>query len=171
MPYLTSHHPECDYYRDDYLTINGVKLCVGCTFGYSTAIIILIIDFVTKFWRNISTISLFFLVSFSLLIELIYYSGLLKNKYFKIISKIFLGVLASIVILEILYSSLREPFKLILAFVAYGLINNTLTGIRLYRIEKTCRKCPMYNDFPLCNGFKEIIEKLERDGYVKLVCS
>jgi len=169
MPFILSHHPECAYFSSDYITVRGVKLCIGCTFVFSSAVLFVIIDIIWHVW------SLFLVTHWELLlllavIELVYYAGFGKNiKSFKILSKISLGILYASVVLAIYHTNLPELIKWYVLFLTYMLMNASIIGIRLYKVTKTCKKCPMYKDYPLCDGFKQIMLRLEKDGFVEIL--
>lgn len=169
MPFILSHHPECDQYKNDYIIVKGVKLCIGCTFVISTALLMFIIDLFVDLWGlYLVKYHVLFLV-LGLSIEALYYTGLgRENKKIKIFSKIVLGAIIACIFIYILHANASTTAKAITFIYTYMLINAIISGTRIIHIERKCKKCTEYKDFPLCSGFRELLLKLENRGFVKI---
>lgn len=166
--FLLSHHPSCEYYRNDYIEIRGVKLCIGCFFTTPVVIILVLLDIFDNFWEMIYPFILAIVLSL-ILIQALYYLNILgRSKLAKVFSKITLGVLYSIILLYPMHLPLRYFFRVMLTFLTYMLLNATIASIRVYKNEKTCRKCPMYRDYPFCDGYRELVEKWIHEGFAKI---
>ena len=169
MPFTLSHHPECESYSKHYLNIRGYKFCIGCLFIYSSTIFFalmhLLFGIMTFFMR-------FKILLCLMIIFFILYGAKVFDRHIllKIASKIYFGFLAIAFILFVYYSVTASYFiRIVLAFMAYLIIANTMTAIRGYKILKTCSKCPQWNLFPLCDGFNKILKRLEKEGFVSIV--
>jgi len=55
-----------------------------------------------------------------------------------------------------------------LAFLIYMLLNAIVAVTRVYKNEKTCMKCPMYKDYPLCDGYGELVRAWVREGFARI---
>ncbi len=164
--YLLSHHPSCEYYRDDYVEFRGNKLCIGCFFTIPTVILVFILDLSLGVWALISRY-IYHIILILLLVEILYYFNLLgKRKIVKIFSKIGLGLLYALLLLYPLYLPVSSLAKGILFGLVYMLLNSLIGVIRVYRNERKCRNCPMYNDYPFCDGYRDLIQRNIKAGFV-----
>ncbi len=168
MPFTTSHHPECRHYEGHYIKIGRYKLCIGCTFTYPTILAVLLIHKYTDVTRKIFSMGWEFLAALTMMYIVLYAFKIFdKHIAIKIASKIYLGTTLTLIILYTVNKlPYQKPINIVIAILLYLFLANTLSAIRGYKIVKTCRKCDQWHRFPLCEGFKNILEKLEKEGFV-----
>lgn len=166
--YLLSHHPSCDYYRNDYVEFRGVKLCIGCFFATPTVIIFILLDISLGIWDVISP-RLSLIVPILILVQVYYYLNVSRwVKITKIVSKICLGILYAIILLYPLHLPFNYLFKFMITFLLYMLLNAFIAVTRIYKDWKKCMKCPMHKDYPLCDGYKDLVKSWIREGFAKV---
>ena len=165
-PFLLSHHPLCSSFDDHVYKVGKRRFCVGCFTLYPT-LIILLLTFGFLQITNTQTLMIFFGIGLGLMASiLLNLLGLTEKRGVKILSKILLG--ASFAFL--LYSVFVSPLLLVLKILFYFAVSSFMGAISLYRIrslEKTCKECEFDLDHDDCDGFKEVFEKLKRDGFRK----
>ena len=168
-PFITAHHPECKYYRNHYISIFGVKLCIGCTFTLLTAIPILILFFTIGLPFIEDVIQLLVLIIILLIFE-IPLKLMDKNKIsVKIIRKLILGIILSFSFIVIL--SLRLPLIYVgsLLWLYYNILSILFIVSRIRKYQSICKKCEFYDNFPFCPGFEKQILRLERNKFTELI--
>lgn len=174
MPFLTAHHPMCQYYIDHYFKIGKLKICIGCVITIPTFSLILAYHFVYNIWMLIPY-HLFWYVIITLIVFLVlYHIGLhmgLENKvkFLKIVSKVIMGVLLGLAVIYVLSIPMKSYFlNLLFALIVFSLINGAYSSIRNFKIYRTCSRCSQFKEFPLCDGFRDIVEKLLINGFISI---
>ena len=168
-PFITSHHPDCNRFRGHYITIRGVKLCIGCFFSLSTALVVLLYHIVFGVWTLFPKNIIIYIIS-ALVYATLYASGLFgKSKALKILSKI---VFATIFVIILIYVyGLPYPssyMRILMTLIVFVSVNYIVGAIRLYGMFKVCDRCPEKELFPFCSGFKEIVDRLISDNFARL---
>lgn len=88
------------------------------------------------------------------------------SKKFNVFSKACFGVAFAILSVAILNLPLPTWYSWLIVIMIGGLVSNIVNSLRVFKMERVCKKCPMHDMFPKCDGFKSIVEKLERDGFL-----
>jgi len=169
MPFTLSHHPECKKYLGHYITVGRYKLCIGCFFGYTSAVAFIILHI---FYGLLSFALNVRFLFFAFLIFLFLYASKVFDRHLilKISSKIYISFIMVAIILDVYYlADATRTIRIVMAFLAYSMMNIVLTGIRGYKMVRTCRKCEQWKDFPLCDGFINIVRKLQEDEFVEVI--
>lgn len=168
-PFITSHHPDCGHFKGHYIVIRGTKLCIGCFFTFTTAVVVILFHVFVGIWRFIPKDPLLFILAAVVYLAL-YVVGIFgRNMKLKIVSKIVFGfifVVILIYIYELPYTS--DFIRIAVTILVFMMVNYVIGGIRSYKMLKVCDGCAEKVDFPFCSGFKAIINKLIDDGFVEV---
>lgn len=166
-PFILSHHPDCVYFKDHYFSVKGVKLCVGCFTAYPTFLFVFLSGY---FFKVFSFLSFRTSLIVSLLLVLPYviyrFERFHHSKKFNVLAKASFAVAFAILFNALLNAPVPSWYSWLLIILIGGLVNSVFNALRAFKMEKVCKSCPMYSEFPRCDGFIEIIEKLERDGFL-----
>lgn len=170
MPFLLSHHPECDAYSENhYMTPFGVKLCIGCFFTYPTVLILLILQAFFHYWRWIPASFAVFSVIGIILIQISAFLDFGEgNLPWKIFTKITLGIGLVLVFLLLFRLSLPTVMKWGISFFFYLLAGSLIGLIRAFRMHSTCSACPEFAMFPSCAGFTQILHDLQANDFIEM---
>ena len=167
-PFILSHHPSCVYFKDHYFSVRGVKLCIGCFTAYPTFLFVFLLGYFFKIFSFLSfrtslAVSVFLLVPY-----MIYrFDRFHGSRKFNVFAKASFGASFAILFNAFLNAPVPSWYSWLLIILIGGLVNSIVNALRVLKMEKVCKSCPMYSAFPRCDGFIDIIEKLERDGFLK----
>jgi len=165
-PFLLSHHPLCSDFDEHVYKLGKRRFCVGCFTLYPTLIIMLIILGLMQI-TNLFSLFILLLIGLGLLSSiLLNLLGLTEKKFAKVISKVLLGASFACLIYSI-FSFPIFPFLKILFLFAVSSFIGSISLYRVKSLEKTCKECKFGLDQDNCDGFKEVNEKLIRDGFKK----
>lgn len=162
-PIYLSHHPNCRHYRDDVITVGRINICAGCLFLYSG--LILTIPTVILMGKDRSPEPLeMALVGFFMMVPLIirtfiHFRSVILRRCVRFLAGA--GALTLAAIPFIADGSLWLKSFYLLALVML------LALIRYHHVasfRKKCMPCIYHGDFSRCTGFREVSEKLRRNG-------
>jgi len=141
-PMILSHHPPCETYKNHTINIGKLKLCIGCTIGYSSAILSIILIKILYDRNSFNLIPLLILGIIFSLAQLLSLSSITEVKSIKIIQKFLIGTGSGfIVIFLYLTINLPEIFKLIVIFICISILVIPI-GLLHYRTSsKICENC------------------------------
>jgi len=162
IPFLLSHHPECEKFKGHTIKCRGKELCIGCFIGYPTAIIALPILTLAKINKLIPS-HLLFLMSI-IFISTFFLSPLhlIKNKTIKIFQKFLIGFGAALLIIWIMSLPQPRSSNITTAFIVFYILLVLLNLYHAYGILHTCYKCETPFDWGKCSGFCTIRERMEK---------
>ncbi len=165
-PFILSHHPSCGKFDDHVFTVKKVKFCIGCFTSFPAFLLAFTVGFFTGLGEYINLhLGLILLLMFSA--PYILYKALkLRSKFFNMFSKASFGVSFAIFSFILLNYIPNTTLAFLLVFYVGSLITAIINLKRVIEMENICKKCPQFKDFPRCEGFREIIEKLERDSFL-----
>ena len=169
MPFILSHHPLCDKYsKGHYITVGKYSLCIGCTFTYPTIIILLLLNSAFNI-MEIFLINPILIAIISIAFLAMYASGLFdKSIKAKILSKIYLGTIVTSIMLYVYYSITSSiVVRVYLTFLVLMVFLNTFSTLRGVKILWICRSCEQWDRFPFCDGFRDIVQRLIKDGFAE----
>jgi len=155
-PLILSHHPDCDKFKNHTFKIRKSKLCIGCFVGYPTAILGILIIWVSNLLNLFVSVH-FLSIGISLLSSFILSPlKLTKIKSIKIIQKLLIGIGAAFMFWGVW--SLPNPFafNFLLFFFTFGILIIILNGYHVYGLYRICKKCEYSFDWDACPGFKPI---------------
>ena len=161
---VTSHAPDCREYRGEFLRIGRLKLCVGCFVSYPLAILIVVSYLI---FGNVLGIPFYAYIVFGAIFGMFQVLNLLnvsKHPVSKVIVKICLGIGLGLITIGVFTIPLHLIFRIVIFFFLVN-IARAIGGFRLQRMEKICKKCPQYDNWYYCEGFKEVTLKLEKNGF------
>ncbi len=165
-PFILSHHPSCGKFDDHVFTVRGVKFCIGCFTSFPAFFIAFAIGYFTG-WGEYVSIGIGLLLMSLLATPYLLYKGLkLRSKGFNMFSKASFGVAFAVYSFIVLNYFPNITIAFLLVFYTGSLLTAIINLKRVVEMENICKKCPMYKDFPRCDGFMDIIEKLERDSFL-----
>jgi hypothetical protein len=163
-PLITSHSPDCTTFEGEFFSIGRVKLCVGCFLSYPLAILFVVLYLV---FGNVLGIPFYFYILFGAVFGLFQLLNLLNIsnlRVSKIIVKLCLGIGLGMITIGIFTIPIHLIFRILIFIVGMSMARS-IAGFRLYRIEKICKKCPQYDNWYYCDGFKVVTCKLEKNGF------
>lgn len=158
-PIMLSHHPACDNFKDHTFHLFKWDFCIGCFITYPSALIMILIGYVSGLF---SFLSLGTLLKVGIILLCSYLLSILKiTKYkkIKIISKVIIGggiafITAFIFALPVL---LLGRIVLFLLFLQTGIM--FVNGKRALEIRKICKNCEFHSEGDNCPGLYEIFGK------------
>ncbi len=141
-PMILSHHPPCETYKNHTINIGKLKLCIGCTIGYSSAILSIILIKILYDRNSFNLIPILILGIIFSLAQLLSLSSITEVKSIKIIQKFLIGTGSGFIIIFLyLTINLPEIFKLIVIFICISILVIPI-GLLHYRTSsKTCENC------------------------------
>ena len=163
-PILLGHHPSCKRYNSDVFIIGGLRLCIGCsvmypTFILSTMIITLLFFFGYVHWYLLLILTPIFYSTLALK-----YLGVTSLKPVKALVAFYLGIgLACF-----LWGALFTPYGVFFLIPLFMIVNIAVAYSAKYRKQsfyKKCKKCAYKMNWVRCPGMKDIIKKLDADGF------
>jgi len=164
MPLLTSHHPDCKHYKDDYYTIGRAKICIGCSTSFPIAILVVALYLI---FGNITQFPWYLYIGFGAfygLFQLASIFDLNRHIVSKVLVKVAMGFGMGLITLGVFLMPIHIAFRIIIFIVGVS-VTRVVGGFRLQKIEKKCRACPQYDGYYYCDGFREITNKLEKHGF------
>ncbi len=170
MPFVLSHHPECEKFSENhYITIRGIKLCIGCFFTIPTIVGLVLLQGIFHYWRLIPTSLAFAVVGGVSMIQVCAFLDVGKGSLgWKLFTKIAHGIGFVAVFLLIFRLPIAEVWKWIFSYVFYFTTGSLIGFIRAYRMDAVCSNCPEYAAFPMCYGFTHILERLQTHGFIEV---
>jgi hypothetical protein len=156
-PFLLSHHPHCEKFKNHTFRLFSKDFCIGCYIGYSSAILGIIISNIL-FKQHILPSSFFLLVGILMsLFQFLSLTKITKIKKIKMIQKFFIGFGSGFILIYFWYLSdwiwyLTLLFELLIIFIL-----NIPIGILHFKThEKICIECEWKNNWNQCPGFSQI---------------
>lgn len=170
MPFILSHHPECDAFSENhYVRPFGIKLCIGCFFTYPTVFILLLLQAFFHYWELIPTSFAVFAVIGIILIQISAFLDFGEgNLPWKIFTKITLGIGLIFVFLLFFRLSLPPVMKWVGSFYFYLIAGSLFGLIRAFRMHSICSACSKFATFPMCAGFTKILHDLQANDFIEL---
>lgn len=162
LPFLLSHHPDCNNFGGHTLNFGKYKFCIGCFIGYPTAIITFLALRFLPLNRFIPPqyffiFGLLFLSTFILSVL-----KLTKNKKIKILQKFFIGLGAASLVYWIMELPNPRSTNLIIALITIWVIIMILNIHHVYGFLNTCHKCETPFNWGYCSGFETIRTNMEK---------
>ena len=141
-PMILSHHPPCERYKNHTINIGRLKLCIGCTIGYTSAILTIILTKILYDRNSFNLIPILIIGIILSLAQLLSLTSITEKKSIKIIQKFLMGTGSGFIIIFLyLTINLLEIFKLIIVFVCISILIIPI-GILHYRTSsRTCEYC------------------------------
>lgn len=162
VPFLLSHHPECDKFKGHTIKCGGKNFCIGCFIGYPTAAIALPILIFFKI-DELFPPQFLFLVSILFIASIILSPlNLTRNKTVKIIQKFLIGLGAALLFTWIMGLPQPRSLNLRTAFIVFYILILLLNLYHAYGFLHTCYKCETPFDWGKCSGFCTIRARIER---------
>ena len=145
-PMILSHHPPCETYKNHTINIGRLKLCIGCTIGYTSAILSIILTKILYDRNSFNLIPILIIGIILSLAQLLSLTSITEVKSIKIIQKFLIGTGSGLIIIFLyLTINLPEIFKLIVVFICISILVIPI-GILHYRTSSgTCEKCEIKN--------------------------
>ncbi len=166
-PLLLSHHPECEKFKEHTFKIKNYKVCIGCSVGYLTAIITLII---INFLNLIKIIDSQYFLILGLIFLGTFILGplhIINSKKVKTLQKILIGI-GTIFIISWIGTLPNSPkINLILIFIVICIVLWVLNVYHGYGFFNTCKKCDTPMDFENCPGFERIRNSLKKYNLIE----
>jgi hypothetical protein len=158
FPFLLSHHPYCSFFDSDVITMGKWRVCVGCTSSYPLAVC-LVISFILFRWDGF--FSTYFLHKelllalgvISGLVQLVSTLGIVKNKAFKILIKVLLGVGFGFTTVWILTLPIWIPLRLSI-FISCVVLTLFIGSMRIRNLRMSCSNCIYHGNWDVCYGFR-----------------
>jgi len=141
-PMILSHHPPCETYKNHTINIGKLKLCIGCTIGYSSAILSIILIKILYDRNSFGLIPILILGIIFSLAQLLSLTSITEVKSIKILQKFLIGTGSGFIII-FLYLTINLPviFKFVVIFVCISILVFPI-GLLHYRTSsKTCENC------------------------------
>jgi hypothetical protein len=165
-PIMLSHHPICEEYNDHSFRMFGRDFCIGCFIGYPSAIIALIIGYLSGlFFLFNGTILLLIGIVFNLSYLLSIF-GLTKRKPIKIVSKILIGIGSAFVIAAIMTIPLLIYLRLFIVLIFTQIVTAIMGLKRQKEMNKICNACEYQNNRNICPGMGVIQQNMKRLGFI-----
>ncbi|MFW9852084.1 MAG: hypothetical protein ACFFDS_04030 [Candidatus Thorarchaeota archaeon] len=148
-----AHHPTCSVYKNHYLSIGRIKLCVGCTSLYSMLGVFLIIFFPANNFFRTNVIILPIVYVFGIFTFCLHLLIRPENKWIKVLFRgsLGLGIGAYIAIIVLgptwwirLILGILIPIEIALFFIVRGKRANL----------ELCDSCPLHFADPPCDPMK-----------------
>lgn len=145
-----AHHPTCHHYNNHLISLFKKKICLGCFFTYFG----ILIGSLLYFFQNISAKD-WWVVWLCALVLFIPTIGQfwIKNKIFKSISRFFLGICITFLILTILFNlqwdSIIHIFLKIILTIKIILVYKITQKYRQKYMDNPCLHCDK-GQYPLC---------------------
>lgn len=171
MPFLLSHHPNCDTYRENhYITVKGIKLCIGCFFTYPPALLLILVQVLFfPYWYFLPIKIILSLLIGIIFLQILAFLDVGQERIkWKIFTKISLGGGFVLVFMLIFRSPFSTLSKFALSYLFYLLTGSIIGFIRAYQMDSTCSECNSYSSFPMCPGFQNILESLQKNEFIEL---
>lgn len=163
LPFLLSHHPECENFEGHSLKCGRFKLCIGCFIGYPTAIL----AFLTIKIINLSELfsSQVFLILSIVFLGTIFLSPLklTENKRIKITQKFLIGLGTALLFNWIMERPYSRSKNLTTSFIVSYILLTILNVYHAYGILSNCFKCETPFNWGICPGFCEIRERMREN--------
>lgn len=166
-PVYISHHPNCIHYRDDVIKIRGKMVCAGCFFLYSGLVLMFPTLFLIERYSFLSPDRLAlagFLIIMPLILQtFVHFRSVILRRVVRFLAGV--GAFLLAVIPFITAGSLWLKFfyllalVILLALIRYGHVAN---------FRKKCLPCIYHGDFSRCTGFREVSERLRKNGCDRL---
>lgn len=161
-PYMFAHHPICEPYSKDVLHFGGTRFCWGCLVTYPTAITVLMVMVLTG-WNELLPWFLWFPIG--VLFGAAELLNLLKKRAGSVhrLINFCLGTGMALMTLAVFMMPIFICFRLYIFFMLYMLAGLLIT-YRVRNFEKRCAKCSWKKDWNDCPGFRDLHDKLKKEG-------
>ena len=174
QPFILSHHPECDFYRDHYVEFRGLKFCIGCFFGVIPAFITFLLIIFSSLWISIGEMTASMVTISFLILGVMFSIFKGKSKIIKILSKIFLAHgLVFLILTHYYYISAiylkSDIFRIVTTVLLYIFLLQIYYAIRFISDYNTCKRCNQFHQYPLCDGFRNLIIRLKEERFLEIV--
>ncbi len=159
---MFAHHPICEPYSKDVLHVGRTRFCWGCLVTYPTAITVLMVMVLTG-WNELLPWFLWFLIG------VLFGAAELLNLLQKRVGlahrliNFCLGTGMAFMTLAVFMMDIFICFRLYLFFMLYMLAGLLIT-YRVRNFEKRCAKCSWKKDWNNCPGFRDLHNKLKKEG-------
>ena len=161
-PIITSHHPNCEQYEDHSFRLFGRKWCIGCYIGYPSAILMLLVGYLTGLFNLMETRTLW-IIGWGLLSTYIFsIIGLTKIRWIKIVSKIPIGFGSAYLIAALFSYEVNFWISFLLSFLLVQFFLIIISIKRGFEMKKTCGNCEYEDDRNNCPGLNQVYEKLNK---------
>ncbi len=162
-PFYLSHHPNCRHYRDDVIKIGGKNICGGCFFLYFGLIVTIPPLILLGVYGFLSPLRLAMVGSFMIMPTLARTFMRFRSVFLRRCVKIFTGagVLLLAAIPIIAGGSLWLRYLYLLSLVTMLAMIRYLQAANFRNI---CFRCIYHGDFSRCTGFREVAERLRKNG-------
>jgi len=149
---LLAHHPNCETYAADTVSLGGTRLCLGCFITYPTALIVAMALYLTNVSGEVG-IGLLFMVGllFSSL-QLVSLFGYATNRGIKAAVKLSLGIGIGFGV----YAVFMLPIHFMLRWFSFVLLAgcaSSLSLLRFWNMKKRCSGCEWAGRWSRCPGF------------------
>ena len=162
-PVYLSHHPNCRHYRDDVIKIRGMKICGGCFFLYSGLILTILTLFLMGQYRTLDPLKIA-LVGFCLMMPLVIQTFIhFSSVFLRRCVRFLMGAWAFLLVVI----PIKVGGSLWLKIIYLLALVMLLSLIRYHHVanfRKKCLPCIYHGDFSRCTGFREVSERLKKNG-------
>ena len=163
LPFLLSHHPECEIFGKSHtINIGKYRFCIGCFVGYTAAIITYLILTIFNLRNAIPD-------DYQLILSLIFIGTfilsplkLTKIKAIKIFQKIFIGIGAILLFFWIRNLPNPEMTNRIMSMLVLSFMLGILNLHHAMGFLSKCYKCKTPFDWGKCPGFKSVTKNMEK---------
>ncbi|MGA1792855.1 MAG: hypothetical protein ACMUHM_02795 [Thermoplasmatota archaeon] len=162
FPHMLSHHPHCRWYEKDVLRIGRLKFCWGCIVTYPAMIaalaVILAFGLQDEFewWQFVIAGGVFGSFEF---ISLWRKGRGIRHRTIKF----FLGLGLAFMLVGIFSIPIHIALRVLLLIHLY-LLASLFASLRIFAMEKKCKRCSWMGNWNRCPGFEEMNSRLEKEG-------
>jgi len=164
IPFLLSHHPECEKFKGHTLNIGRYKLCIGCFIGYPAAFIAILVTPFLNLHNLVPSQILLILGLIFLATFVLSPLNLTKIKSIKIIQKILIGIGAALLFWGIMTSPNPRSTNKIVSLLVIMILISLLNVYHVYGLYHICYKCDTPFDWGKCLGFQTIRDNFKKEN-------
>ena len=149
---LLAHHPDCEAYAADTVSLGGTRLCLGCLLTYPTALIIAIALYLTNASSEVGIGLLFMVGLLFASLQLVSLTGYARKRGVKAAVKLSLGIGIGFGV----YAVFSLPIHFLLRWFSFVLLAGCAGSLSLLRygnMKKRCSGCEWAGRWARCPGF------------------